>query len=127
MSHETIYKSLYVQACGALKKGLQQYLRSKRQLRGSRHVVKSEDRRGKITDAVSISERPACIEERAVSEHLESDLICGPNHSFIATLVERHSRYLMLVKLSDQKIETVVNALIKHSRKQPDEFYKSLT
>ena len=61
VSHETIYKSLYVQARGALKKELQQYLRSKRQLRGSRHVVKSEDRRGKIIDAISISERPASL------------------------------------------------------------------
>ena len=127
VSHETIYKSLYVQARGALKKELQQYLRSKRQLRGSRHVVKSEDRRGKIIDAISISERPACIEDHAVPGHWEGDLICGPNHSFIATLVERHSRYVMLAKLSDRKTETVVNALIKHSRKLPDELYKSLT
>jgi len=127
VSHETIYKSLYVQARGALKKELQQYLRTKRQLRGSRHVVKSEDMRGKIIDAISISERPASIEDRAVPGHWEGDLICGPNHSFIATLVERHSRYVMLVKLSDRKTETVVNALIKHSRKLPEELYKSLT
>jgi len=127
VSHETIYKSLYVQARGALKKELQQYLRTKRQLRGSRHVVKSEDRRGKIRDAVSISERPAEAEDRAVPGHWEGDLICGPNHSFIATLVERHSRYVMLVKLSDRKTETVVDALIKHSKKLPDELYKSLT
>jgi len=127
VSHETIYKSLYVQARGALKKELQQYLRTKRQLRGSRHVVKSEDMRGKIIDAISISERPASIEDRAVPGHWEGDLICGPNHSFIATLVERHSRYVMLAKLSDRKTETVVNALIKHSRKLPEELYKSLT
>jgi len=127
VSHETIYKSLYVQARGALKKELQQYLRTKRQLRGSRHVVKSEDQRGKIRGAVSISERPAEAEDRAVPGHWEGDLICGPNHSFIATLVERHSRYVMLAKLSDRKTETVVNALIKHSKKLPDELYKSLT
>ena len=127
VSHETIYKSLYVQTRGALKKELQQYLRTKRQVRGSRHVVKSEDRRGKIRDAVSISERPSCVEDRAVPGHWEGDLICGPNHSFIATLVERHSRYVMLAKLSDRKTETVVNALIKHSKKLPDELYKSLT
>lgn len=127
VSHETIYKSLYVQARGALKKELQQYLRTKRQVRGSRHVIKSEDRRGQIRDAVSISERPACVEDRAVPGHWEGDLICGPNHSFIATLVERHSRYVMLAKLSDRKTETVVNALIKHSKKLPDELYKSLT
>lgn len=127
VSHETIYKSLYVQARGALKKELQQYLRTKRQVRGSRHVVKNADRRGRIPDAVSISERPACVEDRAVPGHWEGDLICGPNHSFIATLVERHSRYVMLAKLSDRKTETVVNALIKHSKKLPDELYKSLT
>ena len=127
VSHETIYKSLYVQARGALKKELQQYLRTKRQVRGSRHVIKSEDRRGRIRDAVSISERPACVEDRAVPGHWEGDLICGPNHSFIATLVERHSRYVMLAKLSDKRTETVVNALIKHSKKLPDELYKSLT
>lgn len=127
ISHETIYKSLYVQARGALKRELVQYLRTKRQLRGSRHVVKSTDRRGKIPDAISISERPACVEDRAVPGHWEGDLICGPNQSFIATLVERHSRYVMLAKLSDRKTETVVNALIKHSKKLPDELYKSLT
>ena len=127
VSHETIYKSLYVQARGALKKELQQYLRTKRQVRGSRHVMKNEDQRGRIRDAVSISERPASIEDRAVPGHWEGDLICGPHHSFIATLVERHSRYVMLAKLSDRKTETVVNALIKHSKKLPDELYKSLT
>ncbi len=127
VSHETIYKSLYVQARGALKKELQQYLRTKRQVRGSRHIIKSEDRRGQIRDAVSISERPAEAEDRAVPGHWEGDLICGPNHSFIATLVERHSRYVMLAKLSDKRTETVVNALIKHSKKLPDELYKSLT
>jgi IS30 family transposase len=127
ISHETIYKSLYVQARGALKKELVQYLRSKRQLRGSRHAKKDMDRRGKIPDAISISERPASVEGRAVPGHWEGDLICGPNHSFIATLVERHSRYVMLAKLSDRKTDTVVNALIKQSRKLPDELYKSLT
>jgi len=127
VSHETIYKSLYVQARGALKKELQQYLRTKRQLRGSRHVRKDKDRRGRIKDAVSISERPAEAEDRAVPGHWEGDLICGPNHSFIATLVERHSHYVMLAKLSDRKTETVVNALIKHSKKLPEELYKSLT
>ena len=127
VSHETIYKSLYVQARGALKKELQQYLRTKRQVRGSRNVIKSTDRRGRIRDAISISERPPEVEDRAVPGHWEGDLICGPNHSFIATLVERHSRYVMLAKLSDKRTETVVNALIKHSKKLPDELYKSLT
>ena len=127
ISHETIYKSLYVQARGALKKELVQYLRSKRQLRGSRHAKTDKDRRGKIPDAISISERPPEVEDRAVPGHWEGDLICGPNHSFIGTLVERHSRYVMLMKLSDKKTDTVVNALIKHSKRLPDELYKSLT
>ena len=127
ISYETIYKTLYVQARGALKKELVQYLRSKRQLRGSRHAKKDKDRRGKILDAISISERPPEVEDRAVPGHWEGDLICGPNHSFIGTLVERHSRYVMLMKLSDKKTETVVNALIKHSKRLPDELYKSLT
>ena len=127
VSHETLYKTLYVQARGALKKELIQYLRRKRQLRGSRHTQKDKDRRGSIPDAISISERPAEIADRAVPGHWEGDLICGPNHSFIGTLVERHSRYVMLMKLSDRKTETVVNALIKHSKKLPDELYKSLT
>ena len=125
--HETIYKTLYVQARGALKKELIQYLRTKRQLRRSRHNVKDKDRRGQIQDAVSISQRPASVEDRAVPGHWEGDLICGPNHSFIATLVERHSRYVMLAKLSGRHTETVVNALIKQSKKLPDELYKSLT
>jgi len=127
VSHETIYKTLYVQARGALKKELVQYLRSKRQLRGSRYKKANKDPRGQIKDAVSISERPACVEDRAVPGHWEGDLICGPNHSFIATLVERHSRYVMLAKLSGRHTETVVNALIKQSKKLPDELYKSLT
>ena len=104
-----------------------QYLRRKRQLRGSRHTQKDKDRRGSIPDAISISERPPEVKDRAVPGHWEGDLICGPNHSFIGTLVERHSRYVMLMKLSDRKTETVVNALIKHSKKLPDELYKSLT
>ena len=127
VSHETIYKTLYVQARGALKKELVQYLRSKRQLRGSRYRKANKDPRGQIKDAVSISERPACVEDRAVPGHWEGDLICGPNHSFIATLVERHSRYVMLAKLSGRHTEAVVNALIKQSKKLPNELYKSLT
>jgi len=126
VSHETLYKTLYVQARGALKKELIQYLRRKRQLRGSRHTQKGKDRRGSIPDAISISERPPEVEDRAVPGHWEGDLICGPNHSFIGTLVERHSRYVMLMKLSDRKTENVVNALIKHASRPPDELYKTL-
>lgn len=127
VSHETIYRSLYVQARGALKKELIQYLRSRRQLRRSRYAKQKTDRRGQIRDAVSIRERPACVEDRAVPGHWEGDLLCGPNNSFIATLVERHSRYVMLVKVASRHTETVVSALIKQSKKLPDELYKSLT
>ena len=127
ISHETIYKTLYVQARGTLKKELLLYLRSQRRIRRSRYGKQRTDLRGQIKDAISISERPPEAEDRAVPGHWEGDLICGPNHSFIGTLVERHSRYVMLMKLSDRKTETVVNALIKHAKKLPNELYKSLT
>ena len=127
VSHEAIYRSLYVQARGALKKELIQYLRSQRQMRRSRYAKQKSDKRGQIKDAVPISERPASVEGRAVPGHWEGDLICGPNQSFIATLVERHSRYVMLAKVKNNHTATVVNALIKQSRKLPDELYKSLT
>jgi IS30 family transposase len=99
----------------------------RRQLRRSRYAKQTTDRRGHIRDAVSISERPACVEDRAVPGHWEGDLLCGPNNSFIVTLVERHSRYVMLAKVSSRRTETVVNALIRQSKKLPDELYKSLT
>lgn len=127
VSHETIYRSLYVQARGALKKELIRHLRSQRQMRRSRYAKHPTDMRGKLPDAVPISERPAAVEDRAVPGHWEGDLICGPNQSFIVTLVERHSRYCMLAKVSNNQTTTVVNALIKQSRKLPNELYKSLT
>ena len=127
ISHETIYKTLYVQARGALKKDLIQYLCEKRRLRRSRYAKQKTDKRGQIKDAISISERPAEVEDRAVPGHWEGDLIAGSNTSFIATLVERHSRYVMLVKVPSKDTLTVVNALIKHSKKLPTELYKSLT
>lgn len=127
VSHETIYRSLYVQARGALKKELIGYLRSQRQMRRSRHAKQASDTRGQIRDAVSISERPASVEDRAVPGHWEGDLLCGQNNSNIATLVERHSRYVMLVKVPSRDTETVVNALIRQSKKLPAELYKSLT
>ena len=127
ISHETIYKTLYVQARGALKKELIQYLRQKRVIRRSRYAKQKTDKRGQIKDAISISERPAEADDRAVPGHWEGDLIAGSNASFIATLVERHSRYVMLVKVPSKDTLTVVNALIKHSKKLPAELYKSLT
>jgi IS30 family transposase len=124
VSHETIYRSLYVQARGVLKKELMQHLRSRRPIRRSRHATQ---KRRKIANAVSIRERPASIEDRAVPGHWEGDLLCGSKNSRIVTLVERHSRYVMLAKVPNGETQTVVNALIKQARKLPDELYKSLT
>ena len=127
VSHETIYRSLYVQTRGVLKKQLIAHLRSQRALRRSRHATMKGKRLGQIPDAVSIAERPASAEDRAVPGHWEGDLLCGSKNSFIVTLVERHSRYVMLAKIPNKETETVVNALIKLARKLPDELYKSLT
>jgi len=127
VSHETIYKTLFIQARGALKKELQQHLRSRRAIRRSVHSDKAQDRRGQIPDMVSISERPASAEDRALPGHWEGDLIAGSKNSYIATLVERHTRYVMLMKVADRKTATVINALIEHSKRLPDELYKSLT
>lgn len=127
VSHETIYRSLFIQARGALKKELVQHLRRTRVMRRSRHHTQKTDNHGRVTDAVSISERPASVEDRAVPGHWEGDLICGSGNSQIATLVERHTRYVMLVKVARKDTETVINALIKNARKLPQELYKTLT
>ena len=127
VSHETIYRSLFIQARGALKKELLQYLRRTRVMRRSRHHTQKTDDHGRITDTVSIRERPATVEDRAVPGHWEGDLLFGNQHSQIATLVERQSRYVMLVKVASQDSETVINALIKHAHKLPRELYQSLT
>ena len=127
VSHETIYRSLYIQARGALKKELVQYLRRTRVMRRSRHHTQKTDNHGRIKDTISISERPATVADRAVPGHWEGDLLCGSGNSQIATLVERHTRYVMLVKVERKDTETVINALIKTARKLPQELYKSLT
>jgi len=127
VSHETIYRSLYIQARGALKKELVQHLRRTRIMRRSRHHTQKTDNHGRITDAVSISERPATVADRAVPGHWEGDLLCGSGNSQIATLVERHTCYVMLVKVAKKDTETVINALIKNALKLPQELYKSLT
>ena len=127
VSHETIYRSLFIQTRGVLKKELQQYLRTQRAIRRSKHASLKKKGLGKIKDAVSISERPACVEDRAVPGHWEGDLIAGSKNSYIATLVERHSRYVIMVKVKQKTTEAVVSALIKQSKKLPDELYKSLT
>lgn len=127
VSHETIYRSLFIQARGVLKKELQAHLRSQRAIRRSRHASLKRDGLGQITNMVSIRERPASIEDRAVPGHWEGDLIEGSKNSFIATLVERQSRYVMLATVARRDTQTVISALIKQSKKLPDELYKSLT
>ena len=127
VSHETIYRSLFIQARGALKKELVAHLRRTRGMRRSRHHTQKTADHGRITNTVSISERPASVEDRAVPGHWEGDLISGSNNSHMATLVERHTRYVMLVKLNGKDTETVINALIKQAHKLPGELYKSLT
>ena len=127
VSHEAIYRSLFIQARGALKRELLEHLRRTRGMRRSRHYTQKTAIHGQIADAVSIRERPASIEDRAVPGHWEGDLVFGSDNSQIATLVERQTRYLMLVKLDGKDSQTVVNALIKHARKLPQELYRSLT
>lgn len=127
VSHETIYRSLYIQARGVLKRELLEHLRAKRTVRRSRHASLKRNGLGQIKDAISISQRPASVEDRAVPGHWEGDLIGGSGNSYIATLVERHSRYVMLVKVANKDTESVVSALIKQSQRLPGELYKSLT
>ena len=127
VSHETIYRSLFVQARGVLKKELLLHLRSRRTMRRPGPKTWQGDARGQIKDMVSIRERPASAEDRAVPGHWEGDLLSGPRNSYIATLVERHSRYVMLVKVANKTTKTVISALIKQSKKLPSELYQSLT
>jgi IS30 family transposase len=127
VSHETIYRSLFIQARGALKKELLQHLRRTRAMRRSLHHTQKTGDHGRIVDAVSISERPVTVEDRAVPGHWEGDLLFGGRNSQIATLVERNTRYVMLVKVAGKDTETVINALIENARKLPQELYKSLT
>lgn len=127
VSHETIYRSLFVQARGVLKKDLQAHLRSGRAIRRSRHASGKADQRGTIVDAISIRERPASVEDRAVPGHWEGDLLCGSANSYIVTLVERHSRYVLLAKVSSRDSQSVITALINQAHRLPSELVKSLT
>ena len=127
VSHETIYRSLFVQARGVLKKELVQYLRRERAIRRSKHKSLKNDGLGQIVNMATIRERPASVEDRAVPGHWEGDLIAGSKNSYVATLVERHTRYVMLAKVKNKDTESVVSALIKQSKKLPTELYKSLT
>ena len=127
VSHETIYRSLFVQARGALKKELLQHLRRTRTMRRSRHYTQKTPDHGRIKNTVSIRQRPAEAEDRAVPGHWECDLLCGSRSSQILTLVERHSRYVLLARLPSKNPTMVVDTLIKQARKLPRELYKSLT
>src|SRR5215467_3713153 len=127
VSHETIYRSLFIQARGALKKELMDHLRSKRRMRRSRHASEHGHSRGQIVDAISIRERPAEVEDRAIPGHWEGDLLRGSGNSHIATLVERHSRFVMLIKVPSKDTVEVVGALSKHVRKLPATLRRSLT
>ena len=125
VSHETIYRSLFIQSRGVLKKELRDHLRTRRKMRRSKLATAMP--RGGIIDAVSIRERPAEVEDRAVPGHWEGDLITGSNNSHIATLVERHSRFVMLVKVKGKDTTSVVSALSRQVRTLPATLRKSLT
>ena len=127
VSHETIYRTIFIQSRGALKKELLEHLRRTRGMRRSRHHTQKTADHGRISDTVSIRERPADIEDRAVPGHWEGDLLCGSGNSQIATLVERSTRYVMLVKVDRKDTKTVVDALIRTAHQLPNELYKSLT
>ena len=127
ISHESIYKTLYVQSRGHLKKELLKHLRTQRVMRQSKHFNTKGNARGGIIDAVSIHDRPKDIEDRTIPGHWEGDLICGSNKSYIATLVERTSRFTLLVKLNGNDTATVVNAITNKIIELPIQLKKSLT
>ena len=127
VSHETIYRSLFIQARGVLKKELMDHLRSKRRMRRSRHASVNRQSGGRIVDAVSIRERPPEVEDRAVPGHWEGDLLGGAKNSYLATLVERHSRFAMLIKVPSKDTAVVVSALSRQVRKLPATLRRSLT
>jgi IS30 family transposase len=127
VSHETIYKSLFIQARGVLKKELISHLRSRRIMRRGKTSTTHGQTRGQIVDAVSIRERPAEVEERAIPGHWEGDLLSGGKNTHIATLVERQSRFVMLVHVEGKDSENVVSALVRQVKRLPDGLMSSLT
>lgn len=127
VSHETIYLSLFVQSRGVLKKALIRHLRRRKTMRRSRHATTAGQARGQIIDAVSIRERPASVADRAIPGHWEGDLLAGKSNSHIATLVERQSRFVMLVRLPGKDTESVVRALTRRVRALPQGLMSSLT
>lgn len=127
VSHETIYRSLFIQARGVLKKELIRHLRTRRPMRRPRRAGPSDELRGQIPDAVSIRDRPADIEDRAIPGHWEGDMISGTKNSHIVTLVERHSRYTALLKVKNKETATIVAALTRQIRRLPITLRRSLT
>jgi len=127
VSHETIYRSLFIQARGVLKRELIKHLRSHRVMRHAKNATTKGQPRGRIIDGVSIHDRPASVEDRAIPGHWEGDLIAGSKNTHIATLVERQSRFTMLIKVDGKDSETVVSALSKQVKKLPSELRRSLT
>jgi IS30 family transposase len=127
VSHETIYRSLFIQARGVLKQELVKHLRSQRRIRRSRHSSIHGHSQGRIVDAISIRERPAEVEDRAVPGHWEGDLLRGARNSHVATLVERHSRFVLLIQVPSKDTATVVAALSRHVCQLPDTLRRSLT
>ena len=127
ISHETIYRTLFIQARGALKKELTAHLRTRRPRRRAKAATADGQGRGQIVDAISIRERPAEVADRAVPGHWEGDLIAGSANSHIATLVERQSRFVMLIKVASKSTDDVVPILSQHVRRLPAELRKSIT
>src|SRR6195952_6150633 len=127
VSHETIYRSLFIQARGVLKKELIQHLRAKRLIRRSRHSRAGGKSHGQIVDAISIRQRPAEVEDRAIPGHWEGDLLAGGKNSHIATLVERQSRFVMLVKVPGKGTNSVVSALVRQIKHLPSGVMSTLT
>ena len=127
VSHETIYRSLFIQARGALKKELITHLRTRGRMRLARKAGSLEERRGKMPDAISLRERPAEVEDRAVPGHWEGDLISGSKNSHIVTLVERQSRFVSLIKVANKETATVLSALTRRVKRLPGTLRRSLT
>lgn len=127
ISHETIYKSLFIQARGHLRKELTQHLRSKRLMRRPKNAKIDRSPRGQIIDAVSIKERPPEIEDRAIPGHWEGDLVSGSKNTHIATLVERMTRFTLLVKLKGKDTVSVVTALREKIKTLPQMLRGTLT
>ena len=127
VSHETIYRTLFLQTRGALKRELTAHLRTFRPIRRSKKSARPGHKAGQIRDAISIAERPASVEDRAVPGHWEGDLIQGANHTFIATLVERWSRYVHLVRVTSKETAVVTSALIREVQRLPDGLMATLT